>query len=168
VLAALPYHQRAIELDPNFAIAYRAVGEDYWSQGELGRGSEYLTRAYQLRDHANEREKLQIVANYYGDVLGDLDKAAQAYREARTSYPQDERAGHGLALYYGQLGLYEKAIEIESAFCAPDQMDICVNLVNHQMALKHFDEARRLLDKFLPKDDDAILHNALYGLPLSL
>jgi eukaryotic-like serine/threonine-protein kinase len=164
VLAALPYDQRAIELDPNFAMAYRAVGEDYWSQGELGRGSEYLTRAYQLRDHANEREKLQIVANYYGDVLGDLEKATQAYREARTSYPQDERAGHGLALYYGQLGLYEKAIEIESALCAPDQMDICANLVNHQMALQHFVEARRLIDEFVPKDDDAILHNALYGL----
>ena len=87
VLAALPYDQRAIELDPNFAMAYWAVGEDYWSEGELGRANEYLTRAYQLRDHANEREKLQIVASYYGDVTGELDKATQAYREASDELP---------------------------------------------------------------------------------
>jgi Tfp pilus assembly protein PilF/predicted Ser/Thr protein kinase len=164
VLAALPYDQRAIELDPDFAMAYWAVGEDYWSQGELGRGNEYLTRAYQLRDHASEREKVRIVATYYGDVTGDMDKATQTYREALTKYPNDYSAGHGLALYYGQLGLYDKAVEIESAACAPDTMEACVNLVNHQMGLQHLDEARRLTDKLLPKDDDAILHNALYGL----
>jgi predicted Ser/Thr protein kinase len=164
VLAPLPYDQRAIELDPNFAMAYRAVGEDYWSQGELGRGAEYLTRAYELRDHASEREKLQIVATYYGEATGDLEKATQTDRELRTKYPNDEGAGHGLALYYGQMGLYDKAIEIESALCAPDQTDICVNLVNHQMASQHLDEARRLTDKLLVHDDDALLHNALYGL----
>jgi Tfp pilus assembly protein PilF/predicted Ser/Thr protein kinase len=164
VLAALPYDQRAIELDPNFAMAYRAVGEDYWSEGELGRGSQYLTRAYQLRDHASEREKLQIVANYYGDVMGDLDKATQTYREALTKYPHDGRAGHVLANYYGQLGLYDKAIEIERALCSPDEIEACVNMVNHQMALQQFDEARRLIDKLLSESDDAILHNALYGL----
>ena len=164
VIAALPYDQRAIELDPNFAMAYWAVGEDYWSEGELGRGNEYLTRAYQLRDHANEREKLGIVASYYSNVTGDLDKATDAYREARTSYPQDYDAGHALALDYGELGLYDKAIEIESSLCAPDGVTTCINLVNHQMAIQHFDDARRLVHELLPKDDDSILHNAHYGL----
>jgi predicted Ser/Thr protein kinase len=164
VIAALPYDQRAIELDPNFAMAYWAAGEDYWSEGELGRGNEYLTRAYQLRDHANEREKLKIVASYYSNVTGDLDKATDAYREARTSYPQDHDAGHALALDYGEFGLYDKAIEIESSLCAPDGMTTCINLVNHQMAIQHFDEARRLVHELLPKDDDSILHNAHYGL----
>ena len=56
--AALPYHQRAIELDPNFAMGYGAVGTDYTNLGELGRASEYFTKAFQLREHASEREKL--------------------------------------------------------------------------------------------------------------
>ena len=63
--AALPYHQRAIELDPNFAMGYAVVGNDYFSLGELGRASEYFTKAFQLREHASEREKLEITANYY-------------------------------------------------------------------------------------------------------
>ena len=63
--AALPYHQRAIQLDPNFAMGYWAVGDDYDSLGELGRASEYFTKAFQLREHASEREKLAIAADYY-------------------------------------------------------------------------------------------------------
>ena len=50
-------------------MAYWAVGEDYWGEGELGRANEYYTRAYQLCDHANEREKLQIVASYYTNSI---------------------------------------------------------------------------------------------------
>jgi tetratricopeptide (TPR) repeat protein len=56
---ALPYHQRAIQLDPNFAMAYGAVGNDYFGLGELGRASKYYTKAFELREHASEREKLR-------------------------------------------------------------------------------------------------------------
>src|SRR6202041_1047986 len=83
---ALPYQQRAIELDPNFAMGYLAVGTDYFSLGELGRASEYFTRAFQLREHASEREKLAIAANYYKNVTGELDKAAQTFQEEIDSY----------------------------------------------------------------------------------
>ena len=68
-----PYDQRAIELDPNFAMGYRGVGTVYSSLGEVGRASEYFTKAFQLREHASEREKLWITANYYRSVTGELD-----------------------------------------------------------------------------------------------
>jgi eukaryotic-like serine/threonine-protein kinase len=61
---ALPYHQHAIELDPNFAIGYEAVGNDYFSLGETGRATEYFTKAFELRERASEREKLVITATY--------------------------------------------------------------------------------------------------------
>ena len=86
--AALPYYQRAIELDPNFAMGYWAVGDDYTNLGELGRASEYYTKAFQLREHASEREKLTIAADYYRNVTGELDKAAQTYQEEIESYPR--------------------------------------------------------------------------------
>src|ERR1700720_916589 len=73
--AALPYLQRAIQLDPNFAMGYRGVGNDYYNLGELGRASEYYTKAFQLREHVSEREKLGIAADYYATVLRALDKA---------------------------------------------------------------------------------------------
>ena len=76
---SLPYDQRAIELDPNFAMGYAAVGIHYYNLGEPARASEYLAKAFQLREHASERERLKIVANYYSSVTGELDKAAQTY-----------------------------------------------------------------------------------------
>src|SRR5215813_1591523 len=48
--AALPYDQRAIQLDPNFAMGYQVLGIDYYSLGELGRASEYYTKAFELRE----------------------------------------------------------------------------------------------------------------------
>ena len=64
--AALPYYQRAIELDPNFAKGYITVGSVYLTLGQIERGREYISKAFQLREHASEREKLEIVADYYG------------------------------------------------------------------------------------------------------
>src|SRR5437016_690172 len=79
--AALPYHQRAIQLDPNFAMGYRAVGNEYSDLVEVGRARAYYTKAFELREHASEREKLVIAASYYWGVTGELDKAAQAFQE---------------------------------------------------------------------------------------
>ena len=78
--AGLPYHQRAIQLDPNFAMAYLATAIDYQPLGEMGRASEYFRKAFELREHASEREKLHITAAYYNQVTGELDKATQAYQ----------------------------------------------------------------------------------------
>ena len=64
------------------------MGVDYSSLGELGRASEYFTKAFQLREHASEREKLAITADYYPNVTGELDKAAQTYQEEIESYPR--------------------------------------------------------------------------------
>ncbi len=121
--AALPYHQRAIELDPNFAMGYRAVGNDYYSLGELGRASEYFTKAFQLREHASEREKLAITADYYRNVTGELDKAAQTYQEEIESYPRESGAYDNLGIVYAAQGQYEKAAEItrQGLRLAPDQ-----------------------------------------------
>jgi tetratricopeptide (TPR) repeat protein len=102
--AALPYDQRAIELDPNFAMGYAAVGTDYNNLAELGRASEYYTKAFQLREHASEREKLRIAAFYYSDVTGELDKAAQTYQESIESYPRSSGAYGNLGIVYSEPG----------------------------------------------------------------
>ncbi len=62
--AALLYHQRAIELDPNFAMGYRAVGNDYNGLGEVERAAEQYTKAFALREHGSEWEKLVITAGW--------------------------------------------------------------------------------------------------------
>ena len=165
--AALPYDQRAIELDPNFAVGYNAVGGDYVSLGELGRASDYFTKAFQLREHASEREKLGITANYYQNVTGELDKAAQTYQEEIESYPRVS-AGYGsLGNVYNAQGQYEKATELtrQALRLAPDQLVIYGNLAGYTLALQRFDETRQIIQEAQARKlDSDILHNDLYAL----
>ena len=77
---------------------------DYCSLGELGRASEYFTKAFQLREHASEREKLAITADYYRNVTGELDKAAQTYQEEIESYPRESGAYGNLGMVYAAAG----------------------------------------------------------------
>jgi len=165
--AALPYHERAVELDPNFAMGYLSLGGDYWSLGEVGRASEYYTKAFQLREHASDREKLEITADYYSNVTGELDKAAQTRREQIESYPR-EAGGYGnLGTLFASQGKYEEAAEItkQELRLAPDRAYRYVNLATYSLALQHFDEARRMTHQAQAgKADDAALHNDLYAI----
>jgi serine/threonine protein kinase/tetratricopeptide (TPR) repeat protein len=167
--AALPYHQRAIERDPNFAMGYSAVGTDYYNLGEVERASEYDTKAFQLRAHASEREKLAITASYYSFVTGELDKAAQMFQEEIESYPREDKAYNTLGLMYSARGQNEKAVEItrQALRLAPDNIRPYENLANYALALQRFDEARQIIrEAQMRKLDDLLLHNALYAVAL--
>ena len=166
-VAALPYHQRAIELDLNFATGYRAVGLDYFGLSELGRASEYFTKAFQLREHASEREKLAITADYYQNVTGELDKAAHTYQEEIESYPRDSRAHLDLGNVYTSQGQYERAAESyrQSLRLAPDNQGPYGDLVNSLISLQRFDETRQIVHEAQARKlDIVLLHSALYAL----
>jgi len=166
-VAALPYHQRAIELDLNFATGYRAVGLDYFGLSELGRASEYFTKAFQLREHASEREKLAITADYYQNVTGELDKAAHTYQEEIESYPRDSRAHLDLGNVYTSQGQYERAVESyrQSLRLAPDNQGPYGDLVNSLISLQRFDETRQIVHEAQARKlDIVLLHSALYAL----
>jgi eukaryotic-like serine/threonine-protein kinase len=165
--AALPYNQRSIELDPNFAMGYWAVGSDYFSLAELGRASEYFTKAFQLREHASEREKLVITANYYRNVTGELDKAAQTLQEEIESYPRDARAHVGLGIVYAEQGQHERAAESfrQSLRLAPDNGAPYSDLGDSLLSLQRFDDARQIIrEAQARKLDNYILRSALYAL----
>jgi serine/threonine protein kinase/Tfp pilus assembly protein PilF len=165
--ASLPYDQRSIELDPNFAMAYVGVGNDYSNLGEVGRASDYFTKAFQLREHASEREKLTITANYYSTVTGELDKAAQTYQEEIESYPRFSPAYGNLSLVYAKQGQYEKAAESfrQSLRLAPESGVPYTDLGNSLLSLQRFDEARQIIrEAQARKLDNVVLRNALYAL----
>ncbi len=148
-------------------MGYNAVGTDYDNLTEVGRAGEYYTKAFQLREHASEREKLSIIANYYQSVTGELDKAAQTYEEWIESYPRSTGAYVNLGNVYSAQGRYEKATEItrQAMRLAPDRSASYVNLANDTLALQRFDEARQSIhEEQARKLDDYILHNALYAL----
>ena len=165
--AALPYDQRAIELDQNFAMGYRAVGNDYNNLSELGRASEYLTKAFQLREHASEREKLVIAADYYRSVTGEVDKAAQTYQKEIESYPRESRAYGGLGNEFAEQGQYEKAAEMttQALRLAPDDVGWYENLATYALAMQRFDAARQIVHQADAQEmDDSTLHSIRYTL----
>jgi eukaryotic-like serine/threonine-protein kinase len=165
--AGLPYHQRAIELDPNFAMAYLATAVDYLPLGELGRAREYWSKAFELREHASEREKLKITADYYHNVTGELDKAAQAYQLIVDNYPRSPGGYLGLGNVSAEQGNYENAAEMtrKALQLAPDTLAPYVNLSNYLLALQYFDQVRPLIQEAAARKlNNLILHNALYGL----
>ena len=163
--AALPYDQRAIQLDPNFAMGYRGLGIEYINLGEQARASEYFSKAFQLREHASEREKLAITGEYYRNVTGELDKAAQTYQEEIESYPRAYDAYNSLGLVFSAQGQYEKAAEVtrQAVRLAPDR-NWYANLANYALALQRFDETRKIIREQARKMDDVTFHNALYAL----
>ena len=147
-------------------MGYAAAGIDYWNLSELGRASEYFAKAFQLREHASEREKLTITADYYEVVTGELDKAAQTYQEQIESYPRDRRGYNNLGLVYAKQGQYEKAAEITGK-PAPRTGSVIAydNLANYALALQRFDETRQIIHEAQArKMDDLVLHNTLYAL----
>jgi len=165
--AALPYHQRAIQLDPNFAMGYSAVGGDYSSLGETGRASEYFTKAFQLREHASEREKLGIAAVYYLNATGELEKAAQTYHESIENYPRMPGAYGNLGIVYSAQGQYEKAAEVtrQGMRLAPDRASHYGNLASYTLALQRFDETRQTIHEAQARKlDNLLVHSALYAL----
>jgi tetratricopeptide (TPR) repeat protein len=167
VAAALPYDQRAIEIDPNFAMGYNAVGDDYHNLGQVGRASEYYTKAFELREHASEREKLSITASYYQNVTGEIDKGAQALQQLIENYPKRSGTYNALGNALAGQGLYEKAPNLyrQSITLDPDNLIPYTNLGNAYMALKRFEDVRQTIrEAQARKRDDFLLHELRYTL----
>jgi serine/threonine protein kinase/tetratricopeptide (TPR) repeat protein len=165
--AALTFHQRAIQLDSNFALGYMAVGGEYFSLSQIGRASEYFAKAFRLRHHASEREKLAIDAAYYLNVTGELGKAAQAYQEEIEGYPKSPGARLNLGVVYAEQGQYEKSAEWtrQEMQLNPDNVAPYDNLADTYIALQRFDDARRTLREAQAKKlDDYITRLAVYAL----
>jgi eukaryotic-like serine/threonine-protein kinase len=161
----VPYEQRAIELDPDFAMAYLSLGADFGSLGELGRAREYTAKAFQLREHTSARERLVITTGYYISVTGELDKAANASQELIASYPGCSGQS-GLGFVYFEEGEYEKGAQAWQT-CMKERPDNPIaygHLANAMLALQRSDQARQIVAQGQArKVDDFILRSALYA-----
>jgi eukaryotic-like serine/threonine-protein kinase len=164
--ASVPYFQRVLDLDPNFAVGYRALGLDYSGLGEVDRAREYFSKAFQLREHVSEWEKLAITADYYLNVTGELDKATETYEQWIESYPRNDGPYSTLGIVYALQGQYEKAGEVTSrALRLAPSFGSYGNLAIYALALQHFDEVRRIIrDAQASKFDGFEFRTALYAL----
>ncbi len=108
---SIPFHKRAIELDPNFASAYKNLGEAYFFTAQRDRAAEPFTKAFELRERVSEREKFNITARYYQHVVGDVDKTGETLELWKQTYPRQWNPRFDLASYYNNVGQHEKAVE---------------------------------------------------------
>ena len=108
---AIPFLQRAIQLDPDFAMAYDQLGGAYQSMGETAMGAENMRRAFELRGRVSELEKLAIEGDYYRGVTGNLLNAKRSYALGEQIYPREPFFRGGLGLIYMALGQYESALK---------------------------------------------------------
>ncbi len=164
--AAIPFFNRAVELDPNFAAAYSALGISYTNLREPGLASENLQKAYDLRDKVSEREKFRISANYYLLVTGELEKAIHTYETWAQTYPRNNEPWGNLGVDYTYLGQYESAVNasLEDLRLFPGSAAAYTNLVGLYTALGRPEDAKAKYQAAVGhKVNNPFLHGNRYG-----
>jgi eukaryotic-like serine/threonine-protein kinase len=163
---AIPFFQRAIELDPNFAMAHAYLGIVYLNLGEESKSAENFTEAYQLRDHVTQQEKFLISSMYY-NVTGELEKYIQVCELWAQTYPRDARPALNLVSAYSSFGRLEEAAA-EGRKCSnldPDFTLCSVDLIGTYTALNRLDEAKATYqDAIRRKPDSDNLHMCRYNI----
>jgi tetratricopeptide (TPR) repeat protein len=163
---AIPFMKRAIELDPNFAMAYVGLGVEYANMGQASLASENTKKAYDLRDRVSDRERYRISAFYYQYVTGEVEKATEAYELWAKTYPRDLVPHTNLGYIYSSLGQYDKAaVETEESQRLEPSLTGYGNLANIYINLNRLDDARTLLQQAQAnKLDGLVIRSDLYGL----
>ena len=146
---AVPHLKRAVELDPNFAMAHATLGVVYGNLSQTKQQLYNLTKAFELKDRASEREKFYISAHYYSEVTEEVDKALAIYEQWKQIYPRDNVPWDNLALRYESTGQPEKSLMNASEAIRLDPKDRYAyqNLTEAYQRLGRFDEAKAILDQ---------------------
>jgi eukaryotic-like serine/threonine-protein kinase len=167
---ALPYLQRAVELDPNFARAYASLGESYMILEQPSLAIPNYKKAFDLRNRVSERERLSIEGMYYLNVSGELEKSVQVFREYVQAYPNDADAHGWLGSVLYQLGQWDKSatecrealrLNPDDGYIASYLMadDLVLNRVNDAKAVYEQGRTRKLQNGF----PDSIMYLLAFG-----
>jgi len=160
-LLAIPFYKRAVELDPNFAVAYAWLGIWHTAIGEPSIAAEYTRKAYELRGRASEPERYFVSAIYYKEVPGNLEKAEQTCKLWMQAYPRAEMPHIYLSgAIYPAMGRYDGVISEarEAIRLKPDFSVSYAFLMDGYMALNRFEEANSTYGQALERK----LHHHYY------
>src|ERR1700733_7439767 len=137
------HYLRAVELDPNFAMAYARLGVVYVNSGQIAKANRYFEKAYLLSKHVSERERLYIASHYYLNVTGNIPKMIETLQESIQTYPGQLDSYVNINVAYQFIGQYEqaliyakKAVELE-----PDEAIAAENLLANYLALGRMSDA---------------------------
>ena len=166
----LPFYERAIELDPQFAMAYGAIGNEYYNLSEPNLAAQFYKKAFDLSDRVSTKEKLVLAAHYYSEGQQDMERGINTYRQWTETYPNDWVPWVDLANDYTQIGQYTPAIAAGQQ-ALRIQPDRAINYSVLARALKRasrFTEARQVGAAAIARGkDSAGLHASLYEMALA-
>jgi eukaryotic-like serine/threonine-protein kinase len=153
--ASIPFYQRAIDLDPNFAIAYAGLAARYSNLNQPSLALAYAAKAYQLRDRVSDQERLLISARYFR-LTGELEKQAQIFQLWMEDYPRDATPHGSLGVNYVYMGQYAKALaEWQKALqLVPGDVAMYENMGSIYVALDQLDQAKATFDEALQRKLD--------------
>jgi eukaryotic-like serine/threonine-protein kinase len=148
-ISFIPFYKRAIELDPNFAVAYARLGQVYRNTGELDLGRANEKKAYELKDRTSELEKLYITSHYYDLVTGEIHKSIETYQLWKRTYPHDSLPHNNLSAFYRAIGKFEQSLQEaqETMRLDPNDAFTFQGLRDSYVGLNRFAEAQALSKK---------------------
>jgi len=151
------FYKRAIELDPNFAMAYARLAVHYGNQDQFESAQQYVQKAYELRDRVSERERLYISEKYLNYTTGELDKRVEVLQTWARLYPNDYIPHNNLALNYSLLGRYDEAVKeaLEAVRLNPNGISPRENLIGSFLGLNRLDEAEQVVKEMVAQHPDA-------------
>jgi class 3 adenylate cyclase/tetratricopeptide (TPR) repeat protein len=165
---SITYYKQAIELDPNFAMAYARLGVVYGNFGQTGKEIEYLSKAYDLREHATERERLYITAQV-ASSKGNIPDTIQGYQALLGAYPHDPAGLNNIGIIYTNAGDPEKSIDYYKQVADNEHWDIAAddNLAGELLSIDRMAEAKKYIDYSASVSNGAdtplIVNQALYA-----
>ncbi len=141
---AIPFYKKALEIDPEFALAYTELAVVYRNTDQWKLAAEMTAKAYELRDSVSETEKLRITYYYHNFVVGEMDKATDTLELWRSTYPTFVVSYVSLSDSMERLGQSEKAVAFarEGMRLDPNYATICMNLVESLVSLGRYEEAK--------------------------
>ena len=146
-LEAIPHLKRAIEVDPDFAMAHALLSETYVNTDQAALAPPFARKAFELRDRVSERERFFISWRYYRDALQAADKALELAQSWTATYPRDPFAHNSLGVAYIRIGAFEQSLEPlrEAIRLDPGFIPPYSNLAASLLALNRLAESRATL-----------------------
>ena len=159
---SLVFYKRAVDLDPNFAMAYARIGVHYFNQEQIETSKQYTQKAYELRDRVSERERLYIAEKYYNYVTGEFDKAVETLQTWSKLYPNDFVPHNNLSINYKFMGRHEDALResLEASRLSPNSTTARINVVSNFVSLGRFDEAEQAVAEIQKINPDMLYVHA--------
>jgi eukaryotic-like serine/threonine-protein kinase len=160
--AAIPFYKRAIDLDPNFALAYAQLGIGFTSIGEPSVAVAYTRKAYELRDRTSDPEKYFISAVFHKEVTGNLEQAEQSCKLWTQAYPRSDWPHVYLSgAIYPVIGQYEKAVEEarEALRLKPENPVSYAFLIFNYVSLNRLDDAKAAYQQALDRKVKSLFFN---------